>query len=359
MAGNLKRQCLRATFLSAQHGPGRPWQKPAPARQWIAAWMRSPSPAFASGQCGSKSKPIFPLLIAAFLSAQSSSAGNGRIIDWVLDVSAHFRSVAACVIRDFDDPHIFAARTTAGCTMHRRPAAMLGIFSLILLAKVFLYARIIHYGCWLAMPATMLLVIALFGWIPTRLRRRGGSAAAFSAGSGGAWTAVLLVHLAMSGIAMKPLTVSVGSGADQFWADAVRGKCVNNADPRRRANPAGQNPRLFSRGDHHQLSLAPANADSVRQFQSAGPAAVWRRSNDRSDRTILRRILFFWCIKTPANSARDFSGSDYGQKLNAWIEERYVEESLPMLDLGSEPFADNQFGIRLLVPRPPGRTSGV
>src|SRR5579872_6024763 len=68
-------------------------------------------------------------------------------------------------------------------------AAMLGVLSLILLCKVFLYARIIHYGCWLAMPATMLLIITLFGWIPAAIRRRGGSGFAFSAGTGGARSA--------------------------------------------------------------------------------------------------------------------------------------------------------------------------
>ena len=60
---------------------------------------------------------------------------------------------------------------------------MLGMFSLVLLAKVFLYARIIHYGCWLAMPATMLLVIVLFRWIPEAIGRRGGSRRGVPGGS--------------------------------------------------------------------------------------------------------------------------------------------------------------------------------
>lgn len=63
--------------------------------------------------------------------------------------------------------------------------------------------------------------------------------------------------------------------------------------------------------------------------------------------------FIFLVHKDTSEFGEKFFGRDYGRDLNAWIEERYVEELLPMLDLGSEPFRDNRFGIRLLVPRPP------
>ena len=46
-----------------------------------------------------------------------------------------------------------------------------------------------------------------------------------------------------------------------------------------------------------------------------------------------------------------FFGRDYGRHLFAWIWDNYVEQPLPMLNLGAEPLQSAQFGIRLLIPR--------
>ncbi len=107
-------------------------------------------------------------------------------------------------------------------------AVLFALYAFLLTGKILLYARVIQYGWTLAMPATIVLTIALFGWLPKLLARRGISPAPFLSGMIGVWTVVLAVHLVLTYDAMKQLKISVGQGGDQFLADD-RGKYVNNA----------------------------------------------------------------------------------------------------------------------------------
>ena len=55
----------------------------------------------------------------------------------------------------------------------------LSVFALVLLAKMLLNTRVYHYGFALAMPATLLIVVALLDWIPAFIANCGGYAWAF------------------------------------------------------------------------------------------------------------------------------------------------------------------------------------
>jgi hypothetical protein len=311
---------------------------------WIAAWS-IPTAGFAAWAVRPKPVRSTPSLLIAFILGAIFVGWKFWSVDW----GSMFRPlpiIAAAVLA------VWAIQYFRGGAQAASLPAMVGMFSLILLAKVFLYARIIHYGCWLAMPATMLLVIALFRWIPDAIGRRGGSPAAFVAGISGAWMAVLWVHLAISGIKMKPLTVSVGSGADQFWADAVRGNCVNNAVIAAEQIPPDKTLACFPEGiiiNYLSRRRTPT------PYVNFNPPDLLLFGEDRMVEAMndAPPDFIFLVHKDTGEFGERFFGQDYGQKLYAWIEERYVEEPLPMLDLGSEPFRDSRFGIRLMVPRPP------
>lgn len=96
----------------------------------------------------------------------------------------------------------------------------LALFALLMLAKILLYVRLGHYGFYLAMPATLLTIFALWEWVPRAIASSGGSGRMLRA----ALLAVLLVLVARCLDATRQkfakLTVPVGSGADAFWADS-------------------------------------------------------------------------------------------------------------------------------------------
>jgi hypothetical protein len=195
----------------------------------------------------------------------------------------------------------------------------------------------------------MLVLIALFGWAPARLRRLGGCPGTFLAGIGGIWAVVLLVHLAMTGTAIGQLTVSVGTGADQFWADAVRGRCVNEA-----LLAAGQ---IIPRDK--TLACFPegiminylARLRTATPYVNFNPPDLLLFGEGRMVEELKQSPpdYVFLVHKDTSEFGERFFGRDYGRKLYEWIEENYRQQPLPMLDLGAEPLRDGRFGIRLLV----------
>lgn len=108
----------------------------------------------------------------------------------------------------------------------RRPRALLrfvlATFALLLLGKVFLAARVYHYGFALAMPAMLVAVAAIISWLPRWIDRRGGSGLILRSAGVAAVAMVLFVHLrAYARIYHdKPLVVARGT-ADQFRANAI------------------------------------------------------------------------------------------------------------------------------------------
>jgi hypothetical protein len=234
-------------------------------------------------------------------------------------------------------------------------AIMLGIFSVVLLAKIILYARIIHYGCWLAMPAVMLLIIAMFGWIPSWIERRRGSVALFISGLGGAWAVILAVHLTMTTLATKTLTVSVGTGPDQFWADAARAVPLNNAVlAAQKIVPLDRTLACFPEGIAINYLSRRRTATRFVNFNPPD-LLLFGEDNMLSALSATPPDFIFIVHKDTSEFGEKYFGRDYGQKIGAWIDAQYQLQSLPMLDLGGEPLHDEGFGIRLLIPRPRSR----
>ena len=98
-----------------------------------------------------------------------------------------------------------------------------GLLSLLLLAKMVLNTRIIHYGFFLAMPATLFLLTVLLSWLPRHLESRGGFGSALRILT---LTVLLLTLGAYLGIAQARFaakTHEVGMAGDRFRA-GQRGK---------------------------------------------------------------------------------------------------------------------------------------
>jgi hypothetical protein len=317
----------------------------------LAAWCAVyaiPIAGFLAWSSLSKSKPVLPQFIAAFLIGAIFAGWRWKEHDW----ASLFRPVpivAACFIA-VSMRRFWRCKNEANQRSAAALATMLGFFALLLLGKVFLYARIIHYGCWLAMPATMVLLIALFGWIPSALRNRFGSAAIFLSGIGGVWIVVLFVYIAMTGAATKRLTVPVGSGSDRFWADAARGTIVNNAILAAKQIPAGKTLACFPEGI---MINYLSRRQTAGRYVNYNPPDLLLFGEDRMLESLETTPpdYIFLVHKDTSEFGERFFGIDYGQKLYAWIDANYQERPLPMLDLGAEPLRDSRFGICLLIPR--------
>jgi hypothetical protein len=95
------------------------------------------------------------------------------------------------------------------------------VLALALLAKMFLYARV-SYGFGLALPATLLLALALLHSIPSLIERWGGHGWAFRSISIALLCATALGCLAVSERNSSRKTVRIGSGGDYLRADRAR-----------------------------------------------------------------------------------------------------------------------------------------
>src|SRR5947207_2198415 len=82
-----------------------------------------------------------------------------------------------------------------GAAAPRGPVLALVIFALALLAKIFFNVHAYHYGFVLALPATLLVVVALLAWVPAAITAAGGCGALFRAVAAAAVGIAVLTHV--------------------------------------------------------------------------------------------------------------------------------------------------------------------
>lgn len=219
--------------------------------------------------------------------------------------------------------------------------------SFVLLLKMLLNARVAHYGFGLAMPATMLTVVALVGWLPALLQRRGAAGNVLRAASLGLLAVGCAAHLITTAELIGRKTALVGSGADVLRAD-VRGLYVRDAlaELEARLTPAGtlavlpegvmlnylarrENPTPY-------LSFMPpemaffGERSIMEAFQLSPPDAVVLVHKDTSE---YGYPLF---------------GQDYGEELYSWVRATYVS----ILTIGGPPLQPGTaFGVEVLMRR--------
>jgi hypothetical protein len=200
------------------------------------------------------------------------------------------------------------------------------------------------------MPATMLLVTCLFGWIPTGLKRTNANAAVYLAGITGLWTAVLFVHLIITGAAIGKLTVVVGTGGDQFFAPD-RAIFINRAIALIRQNPQDQTVACFPEGI--MINYLARRRTPVPYVNFNPPdLLLFGESKMLASLKAHPPDFVFIVHKDTTEFGVPFFGVDYGRDLYAWIMTNYRQAPTPV-DLGAPPLRDKRFGIRLLVPAAP------
>jgi hypothetical protein len=228
------------------------------------------------------------------------------------------------------------------------------VFALALLAKMILRVRLDQYGFALAMPATLLLCVALVSWLPATGGGSSGRGPIIRAGALGAISAAVLSLLLVTAVRIDERNVTVGEGADRFLAgfrapavNAALEKIETHLDPSdslvvlpegvmlnylaRRINPTGHinfmPPELIIFGEDRILAA----------LRATPPDYVALTHKETQEYGL------------------GFFGRGYGRKLFAWVRREYR----PIALFGDPPLrSGTKFGIRLLKRRDPSEADG-
>ena len=96
------------------------------------------------------------------------------------------------------------------------PMVLWATFALALLPKMFLNVHLYHVGFYMAMPATLVLLICLTYWIPKLLKKRWGCGVAFRSLALAILVAASVYHLTRSHKIYKLKNFAVGKGGDMI-----------------------------------------------------------------------------------------------------------------------------------------------
>ncbi len=104
------------------------------------------------------------------------------------------------------------------------------LFSLALLAKIFLNVNFYDYGFYLAVPGTMILVIILLERIPKLVQKRGGDPTVFKAGAIAIISVIIIYHLYLSAYNISFKDTRFGWGADALMIEKGEAYLAENLE---------------------------------------------------------------------------------------------------------------------------------
>lgn len=219
------------------------------------------------------------------------------------------------------------------------------LFAGTLLAKIILNTRVYQYGFTLAVPGTLVLVIALVGWIPSALDRLGGYGAAFRSAGLGVLLAAVAGHLGVMLYHISQKVETTGTGRDAIRTDAIRGPAVAKvlADIDGRLTPQ-QTLAVFPEGAMLNYLLRRANPTPYVTFMPPELLIFGEARILDAFRAAPPDIVVLIHKDTSEYGFRYF-GRDYGRALFEWIKRHYR----PVLLVGQPPLEEGtQFGIEVL-----------
>ena len=231
-------------------------------------------------------------------------------------------------------------------------AAFLALAGLLLL-KVLLHARLVHYGFVLGLPATLVLVALVTDRLPALLDARGRAGALVQAATLGGLAVIVGGHLRQAhawyhgtppGWSTLQRT-TVGRDADRFHAD-WRAVEINAAldDLERRLAPED---RLLVLPEGVMLNYLLRRASPTRFVNFMPPELIlWDEEQVIAALEASPPQVVALVHKDTREYGLDF-GRDYGRRLMAWIGARYQQVAL----YGAQPLTDGRFGVAILVPR--------
>jgi hypothetical protein len=218
------------------------------------------------------------------------------------------------------------------------------VFAAAMQGKMLLNQRIFHYGFTLAMPGMMLLVVALTGWIPQALTRRGAFGAGFRVGMCIVLSVVAILHLKIVRNSFAAKTETVGMGANAFRADA-RGVPVKDA-LLEIERVVGTDKTLAVMPDAAMINFLTRRRNPT-PYSTYGPTEVSIYGEDAMLASLEAQPPNFILLvhKDTSEYGFRFFGTDYAAKMGRWIATHYRT----IKQLGAPPFQDRRFGMLVLA----------
>lgn len=226
--------------------------------------------------------------------------------------------------------------------------AMLFAFATAMLAKIFFRARIHQYGFALALPAALLLVVALVSWIPAEIERRGGNGALFRGAVLGVIAVAVVGHLQLVAPYVEGKSSRLGGVGDAIRVHPgvarVLGAALEEVQARTRSGeslsvmPEGVMLNFLARRplptpyfSFNPFEVLIYGEDTMlHAFEASPPAAIVLIHHDTSE-----------------HGAR-FLGRNYGIELLGWVRENYRT----VRQIGDPPLQPGtRFGVQVLEPK--------
>jgi hypothetical protein len=316
-------------FYRAGMGLDAPGIRLAEVAVWSAMWLLVLSPALALAWLarGTHSRVLAPA--AGVVSLLVLSVLGDRY-DWTEAV----RPLA-----------LVSLMSVVALAIRRNVLALaLAAFALTQIIKMVLDVRVAHYGFALALPAALLAVTLLVGWLPRWLDTRGACGDVFRACALAMLAVFAARHLEATGSWLDGKTERVAEGRDAFRSDA-RGTLVNAAVAHVRASGAASLAVVPEGVIINYLARIPAPTPFVtflppEEIMFGGD--VWTE-RFRASPPDLVLIL--------PRDASEYGvapfGSGFARSLAAWIRSEYVPAG-ELLPQGAP------YGAEILVRRPGG-----
>jgi hypothetical protein len=226
----------------------------------------------------------------------------------------------------------------------------LWVFAGLLLAKIGLRVRLDQYGFALAMPATLLCVVALLHALPRWVAARGGEAGLARTGALGVLLALLLSLLPISAAHFALRDRPLAEGGDAFLTDP-RAPILQSALDVVAHRPAGDTLAVLPEGVMLNYLTRRENPTGHINFMPP-ELTIFGEEEMLAAFRAEPPTLIALVHKDTREYGVGFFGQGYGTKLYGWVRRNYR----PLALFGDPPLRDgSRFGIQLLERREPSR----
>lgn len=231
------------------------------------------------------------------------------------------------------------------------------VFAALMTLKIALNTRLNHYGFLLAMPALMVLVALLVGWLPSFVSRRNGAGAVLASGSCAVLAGLTLFHVQLSNHMHALRAVEVGRGADTFLVTGRRGNDFAKLMELLEKNTnASHSVAVMPEGAMVNYLLRRKNPTRYTFFEPSDLIMFGEEKIVAAYAAAPPDFVVYVHVDSAIFGTRYFS-KDYAKELHAWIEANYR----PVANVGPPPFESEDGGMLVLkriAPAPVTQTPG-